>query len=98
MVGVLHADGDRNLRPRAPLAIEVGHGLSGGDVVATLEWLRFECGLPRRIFCDNGTEFVSAAWAFARTRTASSSTSAGAASRQTTPRLNRSTVGYGKNA
>ena len=36
-------------------------------VVATLERLRFERGLPQRIYCDNGTEFVSAAmdlWAY----------------------------------
>jgi hypothetical protein len=32
-----------------------------GDVVTTLERLRFERGLPQRIYCDNGTEFVSAA-------------------------------------
>jgi putative transposase len=44
-----------------------GQGLSGRDVVATLERLRFERGLPQRIYCDNGTEFVSAAmdlWAY----------------------------------
>jgi putative transposase len=34
-------------------AIDVGHGLSGRDVVATLERLRFERGLPQRIYCDN---------------------------------------------
>jgi putative transposase len=37
------------------------------DVVATLERLRFERGLPQRIYRDNGTEFVSAAmdlWAY----------------------------------
>jgi len=28
--------------------------------VATLERLRFERGLPQLIYCDNGTEFVSA--------------------------------------
>jgi len=49
------------------LAIDIGHGLTGRDVVATLERLRFERGLPKRIYCDNGTEFVSAAmdlWAY----------------------------------
>jgi putative transposase len=52
---------------RECLAIDVGQGLSGRDVVATLERLRFERGLPQRIYCDNGTEFVSAAmdlWAY----------------------------------
>jgi hypothetical protein len=33
------------------LAIDVGQGLSGRDVVATLERLRFERGLPQRIYC-----------------------------------------------
>jgi putative transposase len=49
------------------MAIDVGQGLSGRDVVATLERLRFERGLPQRIYGDNGTAFVSAAmdlWAY----------------------------------
>jgi putative transposase len=49
------------------LAIDAGQGLHGQDVAATLERLRFERGLPQRIDCDNGTEFVSAAmdlWAY----------------------------------
>jgi putative transposase len=49
------------------LAIDIGQGRTGRDVVATLERLRFERGLPQRIYCDNGTEFVSAAmdvWAY----------------------------------
>jgi putative transposase len=52
---------------RECLAIDVGQGLGGHDVAATLERLRFERGVPRRIYCDNGTEFVSAAmdlWAY----------------------------------
>jgi putative transposase len=56
-----------DLFTRECLAIDVGHGLTGRDVVATLERLRFERGLPQRIYCDNGTEFVSAAmdlWAY----------------------------------
>jgi len=56
-----------DLFTRECLAIDVGQGLSGRDVVATLEHLRFERGLPQRIYCDNGTEFVSAAmdlWAY----------------------------------
>ena len=56
-----------DLFTRECLAIDVGHGLSGRDVVATLERLRFDRGLPQRIYCDNGTEFVSAAmdlWAY----------------------------------
>ena len=56
-----------DLFTRESLAIDIGHGLSGRDVVATLERLRSERGLPQRIYCDNGTEFVSAAmdlWAY----------------------------------
>ena len=56
-----------DLFTRECLAIDIGQGLSGRDVVATLERLRFERGLPQRIYCDNGTEFVSAAmdlWAY----------------------------------
>ena len=52
---------------RECLAIEVGQSLGGQDVVAALERLRFDRGLPQRIYCDNGTEFVSAAmdlWAY----------------------------------
>lgn len=56
-----------DLFTRECLAIDVGQGLGGRDVVAALERLRFERGLPQRIYCDNGTEFVSAAmdlWAY----------------------------------
>src|SRR5204862_6816678 len=56
-----------DLFTRECLAIDVGHGLSGRDVVPTLERLRFERGLPQRIYCDNGSQFVSAAmdlWAY----------------------------------
>jgi putative transposase len=52
---------------RESLAIDIGQGLGGHDVAATLERLRFERGLPQRIDGDNGTEFVSAAmdlWAY----------------------------------
>jgi len=56
-----------DLFTRECLAIHIGRGLGGHDVAATLERLRFERGLPQRIYCDNGTEFVSAAmdlWAY----------------------------------
>ena len=42
-------------------------GLTGQDVAATLERLRFDRGLPQRIYCDNGSEFVGATmdlWAY----------------------------------
>ena len=48
-----------DLYTRECLAIEVGHTLRAEDVVRTLEQLRFERGLPQRIYCDNGSEFVS---------------------------------------
>ena len=41
--------------------ILAGRHLRGDDVAAVLERLRFERGLPQRIYCDNGAEFVSAA-------------------------------------
>jgi putative transposase len=56
-----------DLFTRECLTIDIGHGLGGHDVAAELERLRFERGLPQRIYCDNGTEFVSAAmdlWAY----------------------------------
>ena len=49
------------------LAIEVDQKLKGEDVVATLERLRNEIGVPERIQADNGSEFISIAmdrWAY----------------------------------
>jgi putative transposase len=43
-----------DLFTRECLDIAVGRGLTGQDVVATLERLRFDRGLPQRIYCDNG--------------------------------------------
>jgi len=56
-----------DLYTRECLAIDAGRSRTGLDVVATLERLRFERGLPQRIYCDNGSEFVSAVvdlWAY----------------------------------
>ncbi|HXG70884.1 MAG TPA: integrase core domain-containing protein, partial [Gemmatimonadaceae bacterium] len=56
-----------DLYTRQCLDIAVGRGLTGQDVAATLERLRFGRGLPQRIYCDNGSEFVGAAmdpWAY----------------------------------
>jgi len=56
-----------DLYTRQCLDIAVGRSLTGQDVAAVLERLRFDRGLPQRIYCDNGTEFVSAAmdlWAY----------------------------------
>lgn len=41
------------------LAIKVGQQLNGEDVVAALDQLRHEVGLPQRIQADNGSEFIS---------------------------------------
>ncbi len=56
-----------DLFTRGCLDIAVGRGLTGQDVAATLERLRFDRGLPERIYCDNGSEFVGATmdlWAY----------------------------------
>jgi len=56
-----------DLLSRACLAIGIGQSLGGQDVARTLERFRFDRGLPQRIYCDNETEFVSAAmdlWAY----------------------------------
>ncbi len=44
---------------RESLAIEVGQRLKGEDVVATLNEIRLTRGLPKFLFCDNGSEFTS---------------------------------------
>ena len=41
--------------------------MKGDDVVRTLNKLKLERGVPRRLFCDNGSEFTSHAmdlWAY----------------------------------
>jgi putative transposase len=53
---------------RECLDIEVGQSLRAEHVVATLERLKYSRGVPQRIYCDNGSEFVSAQmdlWAYA---------------------------------
>lgn len=52
---------------RECLAIDGGREFGGHQVAATLERLRFDHGVPQRISCDDGPEFVSAAldlWAY----------------------------------
>jgi putative transposase len=39
--------------------IEVGQAMKGTDVVEVLNRLRVERGLPKTLFCDNGSEFTS---------------------------------------
>ena len=46
---------------RESLAIEVGQGISGEQVVAVMNRLAAVRGAPRRIRVDNGPEFVSRA-------------------------------------
>jgi putative transposase len=52
---------------REAVAIEVGQSLKGDDVVRTLNRLKLERGVPKVLFCDNGSEFTSHAmdlWAY----------------------------------
>ena len=52
---------------REAVAIEVGQSLKGDDVVRTLNKLKLERGVPKVLFCDNGSEFTSHAmdlWAY----------------------------------
>ena len=54
---------------RESLAIEVGQSLKGEDVVATLNRIAAQRGLPTTIKVDNGSEFISKAmdkWAYER--------------------------------
>jgi putative transposase len=44
---------------RESLAIAVGQSLRGDDVVRTLNEIRQQRGVPRLLFCDNGSEFTS---------------------------------------
>ena len=43
---------------RECLAIEPGKSLRGADVVNVLSRITTERGAPKRIYCDNGSEFV----------------------------------------
>jgi putative transposase len=44
---------------RESLAIAVGQRLKGEDVVASLNEIRRTRGVPKFLFCDNGSEFTS---------------------------------------
>lgn len=58
-----------DLFTRECLAIEVGQGLKGEDVVRTLNGITAQRGLPRTIKTDNGSEFISKVmdkWAYER--------------------------------
>ena len=44
---------------RESLAIEVGQGLKGEDVVGALNQIRQKRETPKLLFCDNGSEFTS---------------------------------------
>ena len=44
---------------RESLAIEVGQTLQGEDVVGALNQMGQKRGVPKLIFCDNGSEFTS---------------------------------------
>ena len=52
---------------REGVAIEVGQSLKGDDVVRTLNRMKTERGVPKLLFCNNGSEFTSQAmdlWAY----------------------------------
>jgi len=52
---------------RECIAIEIGQSLKGTDIVRVLTRLKQQRGLPRTLFCDNGSEFASHAmdlWAY----------------------------------
>jgi putative transposase len=56
-----------DLFTRECLDIELGQSLRAEHVVQVLNKLKFERGVPQRIYCDNGSEFVSAQldlWAY----------------------------------
>ena len=49
------------------VGIEVGQSLKGDDVVRTLNCIKLNRGVPKVLFCDNGSEFTSQAmdlWAY----------------------------------
>jgi transposase InsO family protein len=46
---------------RESVAIEVGQRLKGNDVVRVLNRANQQCGVPKLLFCDNGSEFTSQA-------------------------------------
>jgi len=48
-----------DVHTRECLAIESGQRMTGEDVVRVLNQLRYRRGAPRRIYCDNGSEFTS---------------------------------------
>jgi len=52
---------------REAVAIEAGQSLKGDDVVRVLNRVKLERGVPKVLFCDNGSEFTSQAmdlWAY----------------------------------
>ncbi|MGH9511463.1 MAG: integrase core domain-containing protein, partial [Terriglobales bacterium] len=56
-----------DLFTRESLAIEVGQSLKGEDVVRALNVIQQQRGVPKLLFCDNGSEFTSQSmdlWAY----------------------------------
>jgi putative transposase len=46
---------------RESVAIDAGQSLKGNDVVRVLNQVKQQRGVPRSLFCDNGSEFTSQA-------------------------------------
>jgi putative transposase len=56
---------------REGVAIEAGQSLKGEDVVRVLNRVKPQRGVPKFLFCDNGSEFTSQAmdlWTYGPTR------------------------------
>ncbi len=52
----------RSVSTREAVAIDAGQSLKGEDVVRTLNWLKSSRGVPKVLFCDNGSEFTVRRW------------------------------------
>ncbi|MEO6983413.1 MAG: DDE-type integrase/transposase/recombinase [Edaphobacter sp.] len=44
---------------REAVAVEAGKSLKGDDVMRTLSRLKIERGVPKMLFCDNGSKFTT---------------------------------------
>jgi putative transposase len=83
---------------RESLAIEAGQSLRGEDVVRVLNRLKLERGVPKVLFCDNGSEFMDQMmdlWAY---RTGVKIDFSRPGKQPTTPFASRSTERSGQSA
>jgi transposase InsO family protein len=83
---------------RESLAIEAGQSLRGEDVVRVLNRLKLARGVPKVLFCDNGSEFMDQMmdlWAY---RTGVKIDFSRPGKQPTTPFASRSTERSGQSA